>query len=50
MNIIAYILLLGSNICDVTASSDIHYTGQVTYLTFAPCFPPQLVLLGTIIY
>lgn len=55
INIIVYILFLGSNIYTVAAPSDIYYKGKETYLTPAPWAfliwtLIHLLLLGTIIY
>ena len=36
VNVISYLLFLGSNVYTVAAPSDIYYTGKETYLTPAP--------------
>lgn len=36
VNVIVYLLFLGSNVYTVAAPNDIYYTGKETYLTPAP--------------
>jgi len=55
VNILVYVLFLGSNIYTVAAPSEIYYTGKETYLTPAPWAfliwsVIHVLLLGTIIY
>ncbi|TFY74567.1 hypothetical protein EWM64_g9446 [Hericium alpestre] len=55
VNVISYILFLGSNIYTVAAPNDIYYTGKETYMTPAPWAfliwsLIHILLLGTIIY
>ncbi|KAJ3553399.1 hypothetical protein NM688_g3637 [Phlebia brevispora] len=55
VNILVYILFLGSNIYTVAGPSEIYWTGKETYLTPAPWAfliwtVIHFLLLGTIIY
>ncbi|EPT04974.1 hypothetical protein FOMPIDRAFT_1021710 [Fomitopsis schrenkii] len=55
INVIVYILFLGSNIYTVAGPTDIYYSGKETYITPAPWAfliwtLIHLLLLGTIIY
>jgi len=55
INIVVFILFLGSNIYTVAAPHDIYYTGKETYITPAPWAfliwsLIHLLLLGTVIY
>ncbi|KAJ3749239.1 hypothetical protein F5050DRAFT_405216 [Lentinula boryana] len=55
VNVIVYVLFLGSNIYTVAAPSDIYYTGKETYITPAPWAfliwtVIHILLLGTVIY
>ena len=55
VNVISYLLFLGSNVYTVAAPSDIYYTGKETYLTPAPWAfliwsLIHLLLLGTVVY
>ncbi|KAI0310762.1 hypothetical protein OF83DRAFT_1153853 [Amylostereum chailletii] len=55
VNVLVYLLFLGSNIYTVAAPNDIYYTGKETYLTPAPWAfliwtLIHLLLLGTVIY
>jgi hypothetical protein len=55
VNVVVYLLFLGSNIYTVAAPSDIYYTGKETYITPAPWAfliwtVIHILLLGTVIY
>lgn len=55
VNIITYLLFLGSNVYTVAAPNDIYFTGKETYITPAPWAfliwsLIHLLLLGTIVY
>ncbi|KAE9408591.1 hypothetical protein BT96DRAFT_849216 [Gymnopus androsaceus JB14] len=55
VNVIVYILFLGSNIYSVAAPGDLYFTGKPTYITPAPWAfliwtVIHILLLGTIIY
>ncbi|KAI0055769.1 hypothetical protein BV25DRAFT_1921566 [Artomyces pyxidatus] len=55
VNIVVYLLFLGSNVYTVAAPNDIYFTGKETYLTPAPWAfliwsLVHLLLLGTVIY
>ncbi|KAA1478122.1 hypothetical protein DENSPDRAFT_845319 [Dentipellis sp. KUC8613] len=55
VNVVVYVLFLGSNIYTIAAPNDIYYTGKETYITPAPWAfliwsLIHVLLLGTIIY